>query len=113
VLLTTSSNYLSALLCDELELDGYLCNRYVVDAAGRLTGQSHEPLCYGQGKVALAARDAAAHGHGLVDCTFYSDSWSDRPMLEAVGTPVVVNGDPRLRRYAAARGWPRTDWGEA
>lgn len=111
VLLTSSSPYLSGLVAADLALDGSLSNRYGVDGAGRLDGSLATPLCYGQGKVALAALHAAARGFGLRECTFYSDSWSDRPMLEAAGRPVAVNPDPRLRRHAARLGWPQVDWG--
>ncbi|MEL7370849.1 MAG: HAD-IB family hydrolase, partial [Myxococcota bacterium] len=40
-----------------------------------------------------------------------TDSMSDLPMMEAVGHPVAVNPDPRLRRTAKDRGWPIVDWG--
>jgi len=39
----------------------------------------------------------------------YSDSFSDVPMLEAVGQPAAVNPDRRLRRVARERGWPVLD----
>lgn len=111
VLLTTSSTYLSGLVSAELDLDGYLCNRFHEDGDGILTGHAAEPLCYGQGKVAAAARYAAARNVGLIDCTFYTDSLSDLPMLDAVGQPVAVDPDPRLRRLARRRGWPSVSWG--
>jgi HAD superfamily hydrolase (TIGR01490 family) len=38
-------------------------------------------------------------------CAFYSDSIHDLPLLAAVGTPVVVNPDSRLKRLAQRRGW--------
>ena len=43
---------------------------------------------------------------------FYTDSYTDMPMLERVGNQVVVNPDPRLRRIAKRRGWPVQDWSE-
>jgi phosphoserine phosphatase len=43
------------------------------------------------------------------DCGFYSDSIYDLPLLEAIGHPVAVNPDFRLRRIAARRGWPIID----
>ncbi len=108
-LLTTSSTYLSTLIAVELGLDGYLCNRLeVVD--GRFTGRIHSPLCYGDGKVTHARRLADELGVALDECVFYTDSYSDLPMLLAVGTPVVVNPDLRLRRHAKKRGWPAEDW---
>jgi len=41
---------------------------------------------------------------------FYTDSYSDLAMLEAVEGPRVVNPDPRLRRFARRRGWPVELW---
>jgi phosphoserine phosphatase len=45
-------------------------------------------------------------GYDLDACTAYTDSHTDLPLLEAVGHPVAVNPDRKLRRIAAARGWP-------
>ena len=38
-------------------------------------------------------------------CSFYSDSIHDLPLLEAVGNPVPTNPDGRLRKVARDRGW--------
>jgi HAD superfamily hydrolase (TIGR01490 family) len=110
VLLTSSSNYVSEMVCRELDLDGYVCNRFEVDAAGCYTGRPLEPLCFGAGKVLLAQRHAEALGVSLAEASFYTDSLSDLPMLEAVGRPVAVHPDPRLRRVARQRGWEIADW---
>ena len=109
-LLTSSSNYLSAPIADVLQLDGFLANRFVVDA-GVFTGEPVEPVCYGEGKVAHALGCAQKLNVELWECAFYTDSLSDLPMLEAVGRPVVVSPDPRLKRLARKRGWAVEDWG--
>lgn len=111
VLLTSSSNYMSEMVCRDLGLDDFVCNRFEVDAAGNYTGRPFEPLCFGAGKVALAQRHVAQLGASLADASFYTDSHSDLPMLEAVGRPVAVHPDPRLRRLAKQRGWQILDWG--
>ena len=111
VLLTTSSNYLSDPVKRELGLDDYLCNRFEVRPDGCFTGEPAGTLCYGEGKLTLARAYAAARGVELRDCTFYTDSVSDLPVLEAVGRPVAVHPDPRLRRLARTRGWAIEDWG--
>ncbi|MGC4121788.1 MAG: HAD family phosphatase [Myxococcales bacterium] len=112
-LLTSSSNYLSEAVMEQLSLDGSLCNRFEVDASGRFTGRPAGALCYGPGKVEVAQAFAKEKGVPLAECAFYSDSTSDLPMLEVVGHPVAVNPDPRLRRIAVRRGWPVEDWGVA
>ena len=53
------------------------------------------------------------HGGDLKDAAFYTDSFSDLPMLEAVHRPVCVHPDPRLKRTAIRRGWEIADWGTA
>jgi HAD superfamily hydrolase (TIGR01490 family) len=51
----------------------------------------------------------AAEGVPAEECSFYSDSIYDLPLLEAVGAPMAVNPDFRLRRIARERGWPVID----
>jgi HAD superfamily hydrolase (TIGR01490 family) len=113
VLLTASSLYLSELVAEELGLDDVLCNRFEVDAAGAHTGRPVGSLCFGAGKLGYAEAYARQRGVSLADCWFYTDSYSDFPVLERIGHPVVVNPDPRLRREAERRGWPVEWWGEA
>ena len=45
------------------------------------------------------------NGVDASECAFYSDSVHDLPLLSAVGRPVAVNPDRRLRREALKRGW--------
>jgi fatty acyl-CoA reductase len=40
----------------------------------------------------------------------YGDSYSDLPMLSAVGYPIAVNPDYRLRKTAQKRGWEIRYW---
>jgi HAD superfamily hydrolase (TIGR01490 family) len=111
VLLTASSLYLSELVSAELQLDGVLCNRFAV-RDGLHTGESEGELCFGTGKLRYAEAYARRRGVSLSGCTFYTDSYSDLPVLEQVGSPVVVNPDRRLRREARLRGWKVVEWGD-
>ncbi len=111
VLLTASSHFIAEKVAAELGLDGILCNRLEVDSAGKLTGRTVGPVCFGPGKLIHARTEARAQGEQLAGCVFYTDSFSDVPVLEAVGRPVAVNPDLRLRRRAQRRGWEIVDWG--
>lgn len=111
VLLTSASNYLSEHVQRELALDGFLANRFSVGADGLFTGEPDGELCYGAGKLVLASAYAESHDIDLASCAFYTDSMADLPVLEAVGRPVAVNPDPRLRRLAQSRRWAVEDWG--
>jgi HAD superfamily hydrolase (TIGR01490 family) len=110
-LLTSSSNYLCALVQAKLDIPHALCNRFEV-ADGRFTGKPAGALCYGAGKLVHARQFAEQVGASLAEAWFYTDSMSDLPVLEEVGHPVAVNPDPRLRRYAQKKGWEIVDWGE-
>ncbi len=66
--------------------------------------------CHGAAKAA-AMRDVAARaGIDLGSSTAYSDSHTDLPFLELVGSPVAVNPDRELLRIANERGWPVVDF---
>jgi HAD superfamily hydrolase (TIGR01490 family) len=112
VLLTSSSLYLSEHVARDLNLDGVICNRFEVDENGLHTGRTVGALCFGAGKLQHAGEFAKQNGARLQDCAFYTDSYADLPVLEAVGRPVAVNPDRRLRRVAEQRRWERVDWGK-
>lgn len=109
-IVTGATIYAARPLADELGIETVLCSEVAVDTDGRLTGETVDPLCYGEGKVVRSLRIAEQAGFKLEDATFYSDSITDVPLLAAVGTPIVVNPDRRLRREAARRGWRVEAW---
>jgi HAD superfamily hydrolase (TIGR01490 family) len=111
-LLSSTSVYLAEAVSRELGLDAAFCNRFEVDPAGAHTGRTAGRLCYGAGKLEYAEAFAQSRGVSLDVCVFYTDSFSDLPVLEKVGRPVVVNPDGRLRREALRRKWEVVDWGE-
>ncbi|MFT7621793.1 MAG: HAD superfamily hydrolase (TIGR01490 family) [Myxococcota bacterium] len=105
VLLTAQTPLMARPLCRMLGIEDYLCTRLeTVD--GRFTGALDGPACYGGGKTIWARAYAAQHGMKLEDCWFYTDSYSDLPMLQMVDNRRVVNPDPRLRLHARLRRWP-------
>ena len=71
---------------------------------GRYTGQL-DFYAFGERKAEAMQALAEVEGVELERSFAYSDSITDRPMLEAVGNPVVVNPDKELRRVAARNGW--------
>ena len=111
VLLTSSSNYMAELVERDLVLDHILCNRFEIDEKGLHTGRPLGHICFGPGKLVHAREFAQKVGGDLKDASFYTDSYSDLPVMVAVGNPVAVNPDQRLRREAGRRGWRVVDWG--
>ncbi len=104
VLISASTQFAVQPVAEYLRLD-FLCTR-LIDRDDELTGKVVDPPCYGAGKVVWARRYADEQGARLSDAYLYTDSHSDRPLLEAVGHPIAVNPDARLKRLARQRGWP-------
>lgn len=109
-IVTGATPYAAGPLARELTIEHLVCSELELDAEGCLTGRPQDPLCYGKGKLLRTERLAAQLGFNLRDAVFYSDSITDLPLLEQVGTPVAVCPDRRLRRLARARGWRVEEW---
>lgn len=80
------------------------------EADGQFTGRLVGDILHGPGKQHAVAALAAIQQLDLDRCTAYSDSINDLPMLEMVGSPVAINPDRRLRRYAKQQGWAVRDY---
>ncbi len=106
---TGATIYAARPLARLLGIPHVIATELECDAEGRFTGR-HIHLCYGKGKIARSEALAVANETSLREAVFYSDSISDLPLLEAVGTPVVVNPDPRLGRVAKQRRWRVERW---
>ncbi len=77
---------------------------------GRFTGDVIHPICYGEGKVERAMPFVERHNIDLSRSYFYTDSFTDLPMLKTVGKPHAVNPDFRLKLASKRAGWPILDW---
>jgi putative phosphoserine phosphatase / 1-acylglycerol-3-phosphate O-acyltransferase len=83
-----------------------LCNRFVVDENGILTGDIERPVIWGTTKATSVQRFAADHGIDLRSSYFYADGDEDLGLMYLVGKPRPVNPGPRLTKVARRRGWP-------
>lgn len=112
VLLTSGTFFSVEPLQKILDVPHLVCTQLeIVD--GVLTGRYHPPSCFGPGKLKAAREFAELHGIDLPNSYFYTDSYSDLPMLLEVGQPRVINPDPRLRRWALQRGLRCEVWAPA
>lgn len=109
-IVTGGSPYVAWPLARRLEIPHLVSTELEVGTDGRFTGRFVPPLCIAQGKVERARRLAADLGFSLAEATFYSDSYTDLPLLELVAEPVAVNPDVRLGRVAKKRGWRIERW---
>jgi len=105
VLATTTPYDLVKPLADALGLDDVVATRYGETADGEYDGTIDGEFVWGKGKLRAVQAWARAQGVDLAESYAYSDSYTDAPMLEAVGHPVAVNPDRVLARLARERGW--------
>jgi HAD superfamily hydrolase (TIGR01490 family) len=88
-------------IADDLGFDGALGTVCEVGPDGAYTGKAIRALHAEAKADCIRSLD-----HDLEASTAYSDSHTDLPFLEAVGHPVAVNPDRKLRRIARERDWP-------
>ena len=88
-----------------LGADEVLASRAAVDDDGCFTGEITH-FNQAQGKADACEALARARGWDLSECSAYSDSVSDAPLLRLVGHPYAVNPDRGLREMAQREGWP-------
>jgi HAD superfamily hydrolase (TIGR01490 family) len=105
VLVTGSLDFAIAPFLARIGMDEAITNRLEF-RDGVATGALIEPIIAGAEKVAAMARLQEKYNVESARCKAYSDSFSDAPMLEAVGIPAAANPDRRLRALAVKRGWP-------
>jgi alcohol-forming fatty acyl-CoA reductase len=89
--------------------DIYACRMHTRD--GIMTGYLESPPAVGEARSAWLRHYAADNAIDLARSYAYADSYSDRPLLEAVGHPCAVNPDARLFRHAKRRHWQISRWG--
>jgi len=77
---------------------------------GRYTGFMSAPPLVGEARAAWLKRYALLEGVDLKHSYAYADSYSDLPLLRAVGHPVAVSPDSALYRHARRRRWPIEEW---
>ncbi len=69
-----------------------------------------QPPLVGEARAAWLRRYALQEGIDLRHSYAYADSYSDLPLLRAVGNPVAVSPDSALYRHARRRRWPVEEW---
>ncbi len=99
VLISTALSSLADIIGLTLGVDQVIASR-LEEKNGRLTGRLATTV-FGTEKL-IKAREISPD---LSQDWFYSDCFSDEPLLLAVGFPRVVNPDRRLKKIAQKRKW--------
>ncbi|MCU1493905.1 MAG: HAD-superfamily subfamily hydrolase [Acidimicrobiaceae bacterium] len=104
VIVSASPEEIVRPLGHHLGVDETIASRAEVDDEGRYTG-SMAFYAYGPYKAEAMRELAERCGLDLEGSYAYTDSYTDLPMLEAVGHPVAVNPDRVLAKLARDRSW--------
>jgi putative phosphoserine phosphatase/1-acylglycerol-3-phosphate O-acyltransferase len=89
-----------------LGISHVLCNRFVVDEHGMLTGELERPVIWGSTKATSVQKFAAKHGVDLRQSYFYADGDEDVALMYLVGNPRPTNPEGKMAAVAKRRGWP-------
>ena len=109
VLLSAAMDFICQPIIDFLGLDDLICTTLHVEN-NRFSGATNGGLCFGEEKLARVLSYLRNDVAQLQDAYFYTDSFTDLPMLEAVGNPVAVSPDRKLAATARRRGWTICEW---
>lgn len=108
-LVTATPVELAQLLARRLGLTGAL-GTVSETKNGVYTGKLEGYPLHGLAKAEAIRALAITENLDLAQCSAYSDSSNDIPMLSAVGHPTAVNPDSELRAYAKKMGWDISDF---
>ena len=89
-----------------LGISHVLCNRFLTDSQGRLTGGIVEPIIWGASKAAAVQDFCHDTQIDLARSYFYADGYEDDALMRLVGRPRPVNPRPRLAAVATDEDWP-------
>jgi phosphoserine phosphatase len=105
VIATAAGEYIAERVRVQLGADGIIAS-YTPIKGDHMTSDEMGPMAFMEVKLDMALEYCRGRGADPADCWFYSDSASDLPLLEAVGHPVMVNPQLKLRQETRGKGWP-------
>jgi len=107
-LLTGTPDFIARPLAEAVGVPDVIATRCAVEN-GRFAVRPPLQHPYAEDKLRLAKQWAMSHGYEIGKAVAYGNAASDIPLLKAVGTPVAVAPDQRLRRTALDAGWEIVD----
>jgi len=105
VLLSSATSIICKPVSSYMKLDEVICTQLEAEN-GILTGHTSGKLVYGPEKKVRMLAFCKEKDYDPNDAWYYGDSHTDRYVMEAVGHPVAVSPDKRLRKIAKKNSWP-------
>jgi len=109
VILSSALTTICRQMAENLNIDDIICSGLEVKN-GYMTGRPLGHLCIGGEKSVRLKRYCEIFNFSPSEAWYYGDSISDLHALSAVGNPVCVNPDKKLKKAAKRRGWKIVLW---
>jgi HAD superfamily hydrolase (TIGR01490 family) len=109
VILSSALTQICQAMVKNLNFDDYICSDLEVKN-GNFTGRPIGRLCFGEEKAARLMEYCMNDNCSPSNAWYYGDSISDLPVLNAVGNPICVNPDRKLKKTAIKRNWQIRYW---
>lgn len=109
VILSSALKRICSEMANSLKIDDIICSELEV-RDGLLTGNPVGRLCYAEEKASRLLAYCEKYNSPSSESWYYGDSISDLHVLSAVGNPVCINPDVRLRKIAEIRDWKILKW---
>jgi len=104
IIITATNSFITRPIAAELGVENILATEpLIVD--GRYTTKVDGTPCFQEGKITRLNQWLEENNQNMKGSTFYSDSYNDISLLEAVDTPVAVDPDEKLHEIAISRDW--------
>ena len=104
LIITATNKFVTAPIAEEFGIKNLLATEAEI-INNRYTGQVSGVPCFQEGKVVRLNEWLQQTGYSIENSCFYSDSHNDIPLLERVTTPIAVDPDAKLKKYAMEKSW--------
>jgi HAD superfamily hydrolase (TIGR01490 family) len=105
VLLSSATEPICEVVARHLQLDAVICT-HLETLDGAFTGRTKGKLVYGTEKKHRLIKFSREQECDTEKAWYYGDSHTDQHVMEAVGNPVAVSPDKRLKKIAIRQNWP-------
>lgn len=106
---SSATHYQVAPAAREFDIAHILCTPIEI-RDGTVTGRLAGAPLWDRGKADALQVFGSEHGIRMAESYAYANGDEDVPFLSAVGRPMAVNSQPRLRETARHEGWPVVDF---
>jgi len=105
VLLSSATTPICEVVSQHLQMDEVICTGLETQN-GAFTGRTQGKLVYGEEKKHRMYLFCEAQNSDAQKAWYYGDSHTDQYVMKAVGNPVAVSPDRRLKKIALRNNWP-------